>query len=128
MKLKDFHYHLPEQLIAQYPLRRRDNARLMIVDRTKKSITHDIFSNINNHLPQRSCIVLNDSKVIPARLLGQREHSKGQVEIFVLNKLSDGCSYETLMRPMRRLKNNENIIFNGGDLVANKDTRGNGNI
>jgi S-adenosylmethionine:tRNA ribosyltransferase-isomerase len=125
MKLDNFHYKLPEQLIAQYPLHRRDQARLMIVDRTQKSIVHDTFTNIGKHLPRESCLVLNDSKVIAARLLGKRA-SGGQVEIFLLNKLSDGYSYEALMRPMKRLKVDEKIIFNGGSLVAqiqDKDNR-----
>jgi len=117
MKLEEFQYKLPEHLIAQHPLYLRDHARLMIVDRSKKQIVHDVFSNIEEYLPQNSCIVLNDSKVIPARLLGKRA-SGGQVEIFLLNKLSDGCSYETLMRPLKRLKVDEKIIFNGGELIA----------
>lgn len=117
MKLEDFYYKLPEHLIAQHPLHRRDRARLMVVDRAKKRISHDVFANIEEHLPARSCVVLNDSKVIPARLLGRRA-SGGEVEIFLLNKLSDGYSYETLMRPLKRLKVDEKIIFNGGSLIA----------
>ena len=117
MKLDDFYYKLPESLIAQHPLHRRDQARLMVIDRVKKRIIHDVFANIEEHLPKRSCLVLNDSKVIPARLLGKRA-SGGQVEIFLLNKLNDGYSYETLMRPLKRLKQDEKIIFNGGSLIA----------
>lgn len=117
MKLDNFYYMLPEHLIAQYPLHRRDQARMMIVDREKKRISHDVFANIGEYLPARSCIVLNDSKVIPARLLGRRA-SGGKVEIFLLNKLSDGYSYETLMRPLKRLKVDEKIEFNGGNLIA----------
>ncbi len=118
MKLEDFNYQLPEELIAQYPLHRRDKARLMVIDRKKKKISHDQFSNIREHLPEKSCIVLNDSKVVPARLLGRREHSGGKVEVFLLKRLSDGYSYEALLRPLRRLRNNDKIIFNGGDLIA----------
>ena len=125
MKLQDFNYKLPKHLIAQHPLHRRDQARLMIVDRTRASIHNDVFSNIGKYLPAKSCLVLNDSKVIPARLLGKRA-SGGNVEIFLLNRLSDGYSYETLMRPLKRLKVDEQIIFNGGALVAkikDKDKR-----
>ena len=125
MTLDDFNYPLPEHLIAQYPLRRRDQARLMVIERKKRKIVHDHFSNIREHLPENSCIVLNDSKVIPARLLGKREHGGGHVEIFLLRKLSDGCSYEALLRPLRRLKTNDRIIFNGGDLVAKIKDRDN---
>jgi len=118
MKLDDFNYSIPEKLIAQHPLHQRDQARLMVIDRATQHISHDVFANIGNYLPKESCLVLNDSKVIPARLLGRREGSGGQVEIFLLKRLSDGYSYETLMKPLRRLKTNEKIIFNGGDLVA----------
>jgi len=125
MKLKDFAYDLPEDLIAQDPLTNRDESRLMVLDRKRKSMAHDIFANIGNYLPQRSCIVLNNSKVIPARLLGYRA-SGGQVEIFLLKKLKDGYSYEVLLRPQKKLKNNEKIYFNPGHLVAkivDKDER-----
>jgi len=118
MKLNDFQYHLPEELIAQHPLHRRDQARLMVVDRARQMISHDVFANIARYLPEQSCLVLNDSKVVPARLLGKREGTGGRVEIFLLKKLADGYSYETLLKPLRRLKVDEKIIFNGGSLVA----------
>jgi len=115
MKLKDFAYHLPEELIAQYPLTRRDHARLMVINRDKKTIEHDIFANLGEYLPAQSHIVLNDSKVIPARLFGRRE-TGGRVEIFLLKDL--GGTYEVLMRPLRRLKEGEHIKIDGGGLVA----------
>src|SRR3989338_8953427 len=118
MNIDEFHYDLPEALIAQEPLRRRDQARLMVIDRASGSIKHDVFKNIARYLPGKSCVVLNDSKVIPARLLGKRQPHGGEVEIFLLKKLADGYSYEALLRPLRRLKTGERIIFNGGKLVA----------
>lgn len=118
MKLSEFDFCLPPELIAQYPLEKRDQARLMVIDRQKEMISHDIFANVGKYLPPGSCVVLNDSKVIPARLLGQREKTPGKVEVFLLKKLSDGCSYETLIRPLNRLKLNEKIQFNGGSLTA----------
>lgn len=118
MKVSEFDFDLPQELIAQYPLRQRDQARLMVVDRKRGEIRHDIFANVANYLPPDSCIVLNDSKVIPARLLGRRERTPGKVEVFLLKKLSDGCSYETLIRPLNRLKLNEKIQFNSGSLTA----------
>lgn len=120
LQLSEFDFNLPQELIAQYPLRRRDQARLMVIDRQKQTIVHDIFANIGKYLPPDSCIVLNDSKVIPARLLGRREKTPGKVEVFLLKKLPDGggCSYETLIRPLNRLKLNEKIQFNGGSLTA----------
>ena len=117
MELKDFYYDLPQELIAQTPLAQRDHARLMVVNRKTKNIKHDIFANVEQYFPPKSCLVLNDSKVIPARLFGKRE-SGGKVEIFLLKKLSDGYCYETLMRPLKRLKLNECIVFEGGKLTG----------
>ncbi len=118
MKLDEFNYSVPEHLIAQYPLKKRDQARLMIVDRKNNKISHDIFANIGEYLPPDSQIVLNNSKVIPARLLGRRKNKEGEVEIFLLKRLSDDGAYKTLLRPLRRLNNHDQIIFNGGALVA----------
>ncbi len=117
MRLADFDYEIPEGLIAQHPLKRRDQARLMVVDRRNKTIAHDIFANLQRYVPPRSCLVLNDTKVIPARLLGRRA-TGAEVEIFLLKKLADGYCYETLMRPLKRLKVGERISFNGGSVVA----------
>ncbi|HBR15209.1 MAG TPA: tRNA preQ1(34) S-adenosylmethionine ribosyltransferase-isomerase QueA [Candidatus Omnitrophica bacterium] len=116
--LKEFGYDLPQALIAQFPLTRRDKARLMVVDRKTGSFRHDSFSNIGRYLPEESLIVLNDSKVIPARLLGRRDQTGGEVEFFLLKALGDGDVYEVLMRPMRRLKEHEQIAFADGQLVA----------
>lgn len=117
MKLRHFIYRIPEHLIAQHPLKRRDQARLMAVDRHNGKITHDIFTNLHRYLPPQSCLVLNDTKVIPARLLGRRA-TGAEVEIFLLKKLSDGYCYETLMRPLKRLKAGEQIVFNRGGIIA----------
>jgi len=92
----------------------------MVIDRRNQAISHDVFAKVEKYLPPDSCIVLNDSKVIPARLLGRREKTPGKVEVFLLKKLpeGDGCSYETLIRPLHRLNLNEKIQFNGGSLTA----------
>ncbi len=118
MQLKDFDYELPEDLIAQFPLPKRDEARLMVIDRAQQKITHDRFFNIGKYLPQQSLIVINNSKVIPARLLGRKERSGGKVEIFLLNRLPDGYSFRTLLRPLRKVQNGDKIIFNGNSVVA----------
>ncbi len=117
ISLKDFHYDLPKELIAQRPLEERDRCRLMVIDRQKSRITHDVFANIGQYLPQGSTIVLNDSKVIPARLLGNRA-TGGTVEVLLLRRLSDGYSYECLIKPLGRLKLEEKIIFNGSAVYA----------
>ena len=120
MKVSEFDFDLPRELIAQYPLEKRDQARLMVIDRQKQAISHDIFANMEKYLPPGSCVVLNDSKVIPARLLGRREKTPGKVEVFLLKKLAhgDGRFYETLIRPLNRLNLNEKIQFNGGSLTV----------
>ena len=80
----DFYYELPEELIAQDPLDRRDDSRLMVLDRETGAITHDIFHNIGSLLNPGDCLVINDTKVIPARLLGMKEDTGAAVEILLL--------------------------------------------
>ncbi|MBU4334326.1 MAG: S-adenosylmethionine:tRNA ribosyltransferase-isomerase, partial [Candidatus Omnitrophica bacterium] len=118
MELKDFNYDLPQELIAQKPLHCRDNARLMIIDRKTGDIRHDIFRNLDKYLPDNSCLVFNESKVIPARLLGKREQSGGNVEIFLLKELEDGYTFKVLMRPLKRLKLGEKVYFDNGRIVV----------
>ncbi|HLF18060.1 MAG TPA: tRNA preQ1(34) S-adenosylmethionine ribosyltransferase-isomerase QueA [Candidatus Omnitrophota bacterium] len=117
MKREDFGYALPPDLIAQFPLKKREDAKLLVIDRATRQITHDVFANIGRYLPPASCLVVNDSKVIPARLFGKRE-TGGQVEIFLLKRLADGYTYETLIKPLKKLQVNEPIYFNGGSLIA----------
>ena len=118
MKLSEFAYELPQELIAQYPLQKRDNARLMVIDRQKQLLSHDIFHNIGKYIPTASLIVLNDSKVVPARLIGKREKTNGRVEVFLLRRLSDPHLYQTLIRPLRKIKIDEKIIFGDGTIYA----------
>lgn len=118
MQLKEFSYDLPSELIAQHPLPDRDAARLMVVDRAAQKISHHKFSDLPRFLPPTSLIVLNDSKVIPARLIGHREKTGGQVEIFILKRLSDEYSYEAMIRPLGRLRIGEKIVFQGSSIVA----------
>jgi len=118
MRLSDFDYHLPKDLIAQHPLKERDEARLLILDRQTKKIYHDKFSNLLNYLPKKSALIINDSKVIPARLFGRREKTGGKVEILLLNKLHDGYTYHCLIRPLKKLNINEKIIFDSASLYA----------
>ena len=118
MKLSDFTYPVPQELIAQYPLIKRDRSRLMVVNRARQSIQHAHFSDLNQFLPPRSHLVLNNSKVLPVRLLGKREKGTAEVEIFLLRKLSGNNQYEALLRPLKRLKEGEKIFFPAADLVA----------
>ena len=84
MKTDDFDYYLPEELIAQTPLAKRDDSRLMILDRKTGEIKHEIFHNIINYLDKGDVLVLNDTKVMPARLIGEKEDTKAVIEILLL--------------------------------------------
>lgn len=114
---EQYNYDLPERLIAQEPLKKRDQARLMVIDRKSGSIQHDVFKNISNHVPASSCWVTNNSKVRPVRLQGVKESTGGSVEIFILKPRADG-TYEALIRPLKRLRNQDQVIFAPGRLRA----------
>ena len=118
MKLSDFDYKLPKELVAQYPLKKRDKAKLLVLDRSAKKIYHDKFSNLLDYLPKKSALVINDSKVIPARLFGKREITGGKVEVLLLNKLDGGYAYRCLIKPLKKIKLDEKIIFNSGSFYA----------
>lgn len=118
LRLSDYAYDLPEELIAQTPLKQRDQARLMVVHCSTGKIEHARFADIGRFLPAPSLIVLNHSKVIPARLLGTKPRSGGKVEIFLLKKVDDGPSYEVLMRPTRKIKEGEEVHFDGSKITA----------
>ncbi len=111
MKLSDFDYCLPKELIAQYPLKERDSARLLVVDRKKSALEHRTFKEIADYLEAGDLLVLNDTKVLPSRLFGRR-HSGGKVEILLLNR-KEGLVFEAMIKPAR-VKTGERIIFNGG--------------
>lgn len=115
MKLSEFSYALPPELIAQEPLKNREQARLLVIDRQAQTISHSIFSELAQFLPDKSLIVVNDSKVIPSRLLGRRA-TGGEVEIFLLKRLGKSNRYEAMLRPLARLKTGEQIHF--GKVVA----------
>jgi len=121
-QLESYSYQLPAELIAERPLERRDHARLMILDRTTGTIHHDTFNHLNNYLPQSCLFVINNSRVIPARLLGKRA-TGAAVEIFLLNPLEDGYSFEVLLRPLKKIREGETIDFGHGisTVLTNKE-------
>ncbi|MCR5775284.1 MAG: tRNA preQ1(34) S-adenosylmethionine ribosyltransferase-isomerase QueA [Lachnospiraceae bacterium] len=123
----DFYYDLPEELIAQDPLEKRDDSRLLVLDRDSGKITHDIFHNIVSYLEPGDLLVLNDTKVIPARLLGTKEETGASVEILLLkNKGSD--IWECLVRPGKKLRKGARVSFGDGILKAEiTDVTGDGN-
>ncbi len=124
MKLQDFNYELPSELIAQHPAAKRDEARLMVIDCATQTIRHDIFRNLKKYLPPKSLLVVNDSKVIPARLLGKKEKTGGEVEVFLLKKIDD-YSYEALLRPLKKIRENDPLVFAGGvkAVLTDKENR-----
>jgi len=115
VKLSDFDYTLSKELIAQYPLKERDKARLLVLDRKKGTIEHCLFKNIIGYFEPNDLLVLNNTKVLPSRLIGSRK-TGGRVEILLLRQKS-GLTFEALIRP-GRVKLKEKIIFNGGKIYA----------
>ena len=112
MRLSDFEYSLPPEFIAQHPLDRRDRCRLMVVDRRSRSIEHRHFHEIADYLNPGDTLVLNDSRVIPARLNGTIEGSGRRAEVLLLKRLEDG-TWEALARPGRRLMPGSKVIVPG---------------
>lgn len=114
MKLSEFDYSLPKDLIAQYPMKERDRCRLMVLDRPGRAVHEGVFTDIVNYLNKGDLLVLNDTKVIPARLLGNRK-TGGKVEIFLIEKRETTC--EALVRPSGKIDVGEKIILESGHEV-----------
>lgn len=117
MQLKDFYYDLPQELIAQNPLLDRASSRLMRVDKVTGEITHGVFKNICDYLKPGDCLVINDTKVIPARLFGAKEDTNAKIEVLLLKRKSDN-TWETLVKPGKKCKIGTRIIFGDGLLVG----------
>lgn len=117
MKTKDFDFQLPDELIAQRPLEKRDHSKLMVLDKATGEIEHTHFYNIINYLNPGDCLVLNDTRVIPARLIGEKEETGGKIE-FLLLKRNDLNTWETLVKPGKKAKIGSKFQFGNGLLVA----------
>ena len=117
LRRSDYFYDLPKELIAQDPLADRSSSRLLVVDRETGDWTHKIFKDIIEYINPGDCLVLNNTKVIPARLLGQREKTGGAVELLLLKRLS-GTDWETLVRPGKSCKPGQRLVFGDGLLKA----------
>jgi len=114
----DFDYHLPDDLIAQEPLPARDGSRMLVVDRTTGKWEDRVFRDFPSYLKPQDCLVLNDSRVLPSRLYGRREHGTGIVEIFLTRPVSsDGLTWESLVHPGRKMRTGERVIISD-DLTA----------
>lgn len=116
MKTHDFYYDLPQELIAQTPLKQRDASRLMVLDRETGAVTHRHFRDILDYLRPGDCLVLNDSRVLPARLLGTRP-TGGAVEVLLLRDLG-GSRWECLTKPGRKTQPGTELSFGDGLLTA----------
>ena len=114
---KDFWYDLPEELIAQDPLLKRDESKLMVLDKSTGDITHRVFKDIREYLNSGDCLVLNNTKVIPARLLGVKEDTGAGVEILLLKRKSDD-TWECIVRPGKKLRPGARVVFGEGLLKA----------
>lgn len=110
MKTDDFSYELPEELIAQNPMKERDQCRLMVLDRESRTLSHRHFYDIIDYLNPGDCLVMNDSKVIPARIFGVKDGTGAKVEFLLIKRL-DGDLWETMIRPGRRLKPGDSVTF-----------------
>lgn len=117
MKTSDFYFDLPEELIAQDPLEDRSSSRLLVLNKETGSITHKVFKDIKDYLKPGDCLVLNNTKVIPARLFGEKEGTGAKIELLLLKRL-EGDVWETLVKPGKKAKPGTRIVFGGGLLVG----------
>jgi S-adenosylmethionine:tRNA ribosyltransferase-isomerase len=117
VKVEDFDFHLPEELIAQTPLENRSESKLMVLDKNDGSTDHLHFKNIVDFLHEGDCLVLNDTRVLPARLFGQKEDTGANIEVLLL-KQEDGDRWETLVKPAKRIRVGTEIVFGDGKLKA----------
>ena len=117
MKVSDFNYNLPKELIAQVPIKNRDQSRLMVLDRKNKTIEHKIFKDIIDYLQPGDCLVRNNTKVIPARLYGVKEETGANVEFLLLKRI-DGDIWEVMVKPGKKLMPGVRVEFGNGLLKA----------
>lgn len=117
MKVKDFDFYLPEELIAQHPMAKRDEARLLVLNKETGEIEHKIFKDILDYLKPNDCLVLNDTRVLPARLIGSKAETGGKME-FLLLKRKEKDVWETLVKPGKRAQIGTKFIFGNGELKA----------
>ena len=117
MKTSDFFYELPEELIAQDPLEDRTASRLLVLDRKTDKLEHKIFSDVINYLNPGDCLVINNTRVIPARLIGEKEGTGGKVEILLLKRRENDI-WESLVKPGKKLRPGARVTFGDGRLKA----------
>ena len=111
MRLSDFNFDLPKELIAQHPLERRGDSRLLVIRKNRKEILHSYFRNLPDYLDPDDLLILNNTRVIPARLIGKKELTGGKVEILLTKKINNNC-WCSLIKPNSRVKTGATINFN----------------
>ncbi|MFB1080556.1 tRNA preQ1(34) S-adenosylmethionine ribosyltransferase-isomerase QueA [Jeotgalibacillus sp. JSM ZJ347] len=117
MDINDFDFELPEELIAQVPLEDRTSSRLMVLDKVTGKVEHQSFKHILDYLHEGDCLVLNDTKVLPARLIGEKKETGAAIEVLLLKQI-EGDTWETLVKPAKRIKPDTVITFGDGLLTA----------
>ena len=117
MDVKDFDFYLPEELIAQHPLEKRDASRLMVLDKESGEITHRTFHDIVEYLNKGDTLVLNNTRVMPARLIGEKEKTGGKIEFLLLKRI-EGDKWECLAKPGKSAREGRRFIFGEGKLKA----------
>ena len=115
MDVKDFYFDLPEELIAQDPLEDRSSSRLLVLDKETGEVSHRIFKDIVSYLRKGDCLVINDTKVIPARLFGEKEGTQAKIEVLLLKRRENDI-WEVLVKPGKKAKPGTVILFGGGIL------------
>ncbi len=117
MRRQDFYFDLPEELIAQYPIEKRDSSRLMVLDKETGAIEHKEFKDIIDYLNKGDCLVLNDTRVIPARLFGKKKDTGGKIEFLLLNRVEKD-KWQVLVKPGKRARIGTTFVFGDGLLKA----------
>ena len=117
MEVEDFNYDLPEELIAQVPIKNRSESKLLVLDKKTGEIEHRHFYNILDYLEKGDTLVLNNTKVLPARLIGEKEETKAVIEVLLLKNIAED-NWECLVKPARRIKEGTIVTFGNGKLTA----------
>ena len=117
MNRQDFYFDLPEELIAQDPLEDRSSSRLMVLNKESGEINHKVFKDITSYLKKGDCLVINNTKVIPARLIGEREGTGAKIELLLLKRMENDV-WETLVKPGKKAKVGTKIVFGNGLLTG----------
>src|SRR6478752_561403 len=119
MKLSHFNFNLPKELLAEYPAENRDESRLMVINRATKTIEHKIFKDVVDYFDEGDVMIMNNTKVFPARLYGNKEKTGAKIEVFLLRELNQEAHlWDVLVDPARKIRVGNKLYFGDGDLVA----------